>query len=107
MTIRVNQRKRTNTSCALTLTAPVSNTSHLFQISNMHLFLICLDQKLNFFPKGMESMIYGLNGHDAQNPVQQMSTLGMKLTEEQDQELLCGRIQRTGGIFAKNGMENG
>ena len=55
----------------------------------------------------MESMIYGLNGHDAQNPVQQMSTLGMKFTEEQDQELLCGRIQRTGGIFAKNGMENG
>ena len=52
-------------------------------------------------------MIYGLNGHDAQNPVQQMSTLGMKPTEEQDQELLCGRIQRTGGIFAKNGMENG
>ena len=32
--IRVNQPKRTNTCCALTLSAPVSNTSHVFQISN-------------------------------------------------------------------------
>ena len=59
-------------------------------------------------------MIYGLNGQVAQNPVHQMSTLGMKFgyrvplgTEEQGQENLCGRTQRTGGIVVKNGMKNG
>ena len=40
----------------------------------------------------MASLVHGLNGQIVQNSVQQMSTLGMIRTEEQDQKLLCGRI---------------
>ena len=40
----------------------------------------------------MARLVHGLNGQTVQNPVQQMSTVGMIRTEEQDQELLCGRI---------------
>ena len=40
----------------------------------------------------MASLVYGLDGQIVQHSVQQMSTLGMIRTEEQDQELLYGLI---------------
>ena len=55
----------------------------------------------------MASLVHGLNGQIVQNSVQQMSTLGMIRTEEQDQKLLCGRIWRTRGIVVKNRMKFG